>query len=276
MTSCSLALLLLISTLSLSSCGAPDIEDVRDEFTRLIKESLEVNEILFGRGLSGYGDLKYDEDTNTYYTVYYTKKDGRLCAYRDNELGKYVVLAYRDEDGEGCVYKDEEKGIYLYSTELEYVELENLPDTPRGYHHVRTDERCSSLSEIANMASSVYSEDYLSELFAFLFGDISSLDGNIDAASPKYVEMTDESSGAKYLLCADENTCPIIDDGSRVYDYDSMKIAKRSRHSYVNIEIRACGKYADTERGEVAVGWHTVSISFTRQDGGWRLDSATY
>ena len=90
------------------------------------------------------------------------------------------------------------------------------------------------------------------------------------------MEMTDADTGKTYLLCADAATCPPIDDGERIYDYDSITIAKRSRRSYVNVEIRAYGRYADTEKGEIVVGWHTVSLSFVNQNGDWRLDTPTY
>ena len=44
-------LVLTVTALSLFSCGAPNLEDVKDTFVGLIEESLEVNEILFGEGL---------------------------------------------------------------------------------------------------------------------------------------------------------------------------------------------------------------------------------
>jgi len=275
-TSALLALIMLIAALGMTSCGAPKIDEVRDEFTALIKASFSVNDILFGDGLSSYGNLSYDEDTKTYYILYHTKNDGELCAYRDTEAGKYVVLKVTDTDGEGCVYKNEKKGKYYYPTDLEYVEADNtLPDTPYGYLHVRTDERCTTINEIAALSATVYSEDYLADMFTILFGDINRVEDS-GTTPAKYVEMTDEDSGKTYLLCATTSLCPPIDDGSRIYDFDSMKVAKRSRRNYVNIEIRAYGRYVDLEIGEIATGWHTVNLSFTRQNGEWRLDSPTY
>lgn len=271
-----LALMLALGVLSLSSCGAPKLEEVKDEFTRLIKESFAVNEILFGDGLSGYGSLDYDEASKTYYIHYYTRTDGQLCAYRDQKLGKYVVLCVSDTDGEGCVYKNEEKGRYYFPTELEYTEANSsLPDTPMGYRHVRTDERCTSINEISAMAAKVYSEDYLADMFTMIFSDGAPSDIDI-GFTPKYIEFTDEHTNKKYLLCADATTCPPLIDEERVYDYDTMRIGKNSRSSHVNIEIRAYGKYADIEKGAVAVGWHDVTLSFVRQGNEWRLDSPTY
>ena len=274
--SLALAVTVLLCSLLFSSCGAPKLEDVKDDFTRLIKESYGINAILFGDGLSGYGNLDYDEESDTYYTFYYTKKDGRLCAYRDSELGRYVVLKVSDTDGEGCVYKNEDRGEYFYPSDIEYTDADHtLPDTPYGYRHVRADERCTTINEIASLASTVYSEDYLADLFTFLF-DNSSSESLDKVFSAKYIEMVDEESGKSYLLCADANTCPPVDDGKRVYDYDSMVIAKRSRSNYVNVEIKAYGRYADLENGTITTGWHTVSLSFVRENGEWRLDSPTY
>ena len=270
------AFIMLMGVLSMTSCGAPKLDEVKGEFERLIKESYAINEILFGDGLSGYGNLDYDEATGIYDTLYYTTADGRLCAYRDTKKGEYVVLRVADADGEGCVFKNEEKGRYYFPTELTYDEGDRtLPETPYGYRHVRTDERCTTVNEITALASTVYSEDYLADLFTILF-DIGSAEETGMTYSAKYIEMVDEESGKTYLLCADAKTSPPIDDGERIYDYESMVIGKRSRRNYVNLEIRAYGRYADTERGEVVTGWHTVTLSFVKQGGEWRLDAPTY
>ena len=270
-----LALLLAGNALLLSSC-APKLETVKDEFISLIKSSFEVNELLFGDGLSSYGILEYDEDTGVYYSNYYTTTDGRLCAYRDKALGKYVVLSVRDTDGEGCVYKNEERGWYYFPTDLEYSEgPTNLPEPPFGYYHVRHDERCTTVNQLTAFASTVYSEDYLADLFTILF-DTGLSENAGSTYSAKYIEMTDAESGETYLLCADKRTCPPLDDGKRIYDYDSITIAKRSRRAYVNVEIRAYGKYADIESAEILTGWHTVKLSFVKQNGEWRLDAPTY
>ena len=46
--SLALAVTVLLCSLLFSSCGAPKLEDVKDDFTRLIKESYGINAILFG------------------------------------------------------------------------------------------------------------------------------------------------------------------------------------------------------------------------------------
>ena len=271
-----LVLILTAGALSMVSCGAPKLDEVKDDFVKLIRDSFEVNEILFGDGLSGYGILEYDEATGVYYSNYYTVTDGRLCAYRDKALGKYVVLRVSDTDGEGCVYKDEARGRYYFPTDLAYSEgPRDLPDAPAGYRHVRADERCTTVNEIATFASTVYSEDYLADLFTILFNSANST--NIDDSyTAKYMEMTDADSGKSYLLCADSVKCPPIYEEDRLYDYNSMKIASKSRSKFVNVEVQAYGKYADVERGEVVTGWHTVRLSFVKQGDGWRLDTPTY
>ena len=165
-----LAMLVMTAVaLSSVSCAPPKLEEVKDDFTKLITDSVEVNRVLFGEGLSVYGDMSYDGERGTYYNIIYTKENGRLCAYYDKESGEYVTLRFGDKGESGAVYSDEEKGIYLYPTELEYSEL---PDAflPADYRFVRTDEVAVTVNEITEMASKVYSEDYLADVFETLMG----------------------------------------------------------------------------------------------------------
>ena len=46
--------LLLVLALSLASCGAPELDDVKSRFAELIEASYDLNEIFFGAGLETY------------------------------------------------------------------------------------------------------------------------------------------------------------------------------------------------------------------------------
>lgn len=276
-----ISILLIVSALlSATSCAAPKLEDVRDTFVDLIERSAEVNRILFGAGLSVYGDMSYDEATKTYYCEFYNKDEGRLIAYFDNETREYVTLRY-GEVGEGNpVYKNEEEGIYLYPSDIIYTDTnKDLPDSllPSNYKYVRLDEVCTSINQITALASLVYSEDYLADVFETTMG---SGEGDGVLASEnfaaKYMEVTDAEKGKKYLVRADLSHCPAQVDYERVYDFSTMVIARNSRKSYVNVEISSFGTYVDLDAKEVKVGWSTVRLSFVKQNGEWRLDTPTY
>lgn len=273
-------LLVCASVLPMISCAAPKLDEVKDTFVDLIKRSENVNRILFGDGLAVYGDMKYDEATKTYYTLYYHSELGKVCAYYDSVSHQYEVLRY-GEAGEGdAVYEDSEKGIYLYPCDLTYSDSNNqLPEAllPTGYKFVRTDEVCTSINQITALASTVYSTEYLADVFEATMG-ISGSDEVLSGEEivAKYSEITDAESGKKYLVRADHNVCEPHVTYTRVYDFESMVIAKNSRSSFVNVEIRSYGPYADIEAKETRIGWSTVKLSFVKQDGEWRLDSPTY
>lgn len=277
-----LTLALVFATLTaLASCAAPKLDEVKGTFVSLIEESLEINEILFGEGLSVYEPLKYDEKLDVYYAIYTTKENGKLCAYYDKETKKYPVLRFGEEgDGGELVYSDKDSGIWLYRTDLEFTDnADGLTGytPPTGYNYVRLDERCTSVSEISAMAYKVYSEDYLRDVFSMMIGDEGSLaiTGDISA---KYCETTVGYGDnlKKVLLRADSDTVKPLVTERRVYDYDSMVILKNSRKKFVAIEIKSYGTYVDFETQTVKQGWSTVRLSFIKENGVWKLDSPTY
>lgn len=272
-------LVLTVTALSLFSCGAPKLEDVKDTFVGLIEESLEVNEILFGEGLSVYEPLSYDEATATYYAVYTTKENGRLCAIYDNNTREFTVYRF-GEEGEGAFYSDKDKGVWLYKTELEF--FDSAPElagesAPVGYRFVRFDERCTSVSDISAMAYEVYSEDYLRDVLSMLIGDEGSLAISGDL-SAKYCETTVGygNDAKKVLLRAETKTVKPIVTEKRTYDYDSIVILKNSRKNFVTVEIDSYGTYVDRETNTVKVGWTTISLAFVKENGAWKLDTPTY
>ena len=271
-------LVVIMTACAAVSCAPPKLEEVKDTFTELIESSAEINQILFGEGLSVYGDISYDEETETYYTVYYTKADGKLLAYYDKESGDYRVLRFGKADEGEPTYSDEEKRIYLYPTDLVYVDnADGLPNEPSDYKFVRLDERYGTMSEIAEAAAKVYSEDYLADVFEVTMGSLVKDDVVADEIFvEKYMEVLDSENEKKYLVRAKSDICPPITTEERFYDYDSMTIARGSRPSYVTVEIRSYGTYVDLDAGKVRVGWSTTKISFVKQNGEWRLDSPTY
>ena len=281
------AVLVIIMMMSAVSCAAPKLEDVKSEFIRLIEESKEINEILFGKGLSTYGQLTYDEESEIYYVFYYTKADGELCAYYSKETKEYKVLRVGEKGDEGTlVYSDEEDSLYLYATDLEYVDAgRDMPaDAPAGYDFVRLDERYTTVNEISTAAAKVYSEDYLRDVFSTI---MASGDGELTTASglsAKYGEYVYVKQGygdkadetVKYLIKGNEKTAAPLIHETREYDYSTMTVLKNSRKRFVTVEISSYGTYADYESGEVRVGWSTVTLSFVKQNGEWRLDTPTY
>lgn len=305
------ALLLLCLTAAgvstLTSCAAPKLSDVKAIFTDLIVRSETVNQILFGDGLSVYEQpLLHDKERGVYYVIYYTKAHGKLLAYYKPDVpsaqsdkgagegegngsgsgsgsgkpssGRYQVLRF-GVAGEGDpVYSDAEKGIWLCRSDLVYEESKKgLPEAPSGYGIVRDDERCTSMSEIAELARTVYSEDYLGHLFSFTMGDGNEIaDFNSGTSLPKYREQKDEASGKKYLLRASASLCPPVVSETRRFDTESMQILRGSRSSYVTIELRTYGSYPDFDSGKVVVGWSTTRLSFAKENGEWRLDSPSY
>lgn len=276
----SLALAMLLTVMAampLVSCAPPKLEEVKDIYVDLIKRSEDINQILFGDGLSVYGDMSYDEEREIYYYVFYTKNEGKLCAYFDKEQMEYVTLRF-GEAGEGAVYSDSENGIYLYPSDYEYNDDAGLlPEAPTDYRFVRFDERYVSLSALSSAAAEVYSEEFLRDVFENTLGESVSSDYVADNIFvSKYRELIDEESGKKFLLRATAKACPPISTEEREYDFDSMKIAKRSRKDFVKIEIRTYGTYLDIEAVAIKTGWSTIELSFVLQNGEWRLDSPTY
>lgn len=276
----SLFLALLLTVLAaapLVSCAPPKLTDVKEVYVDLIERSAEVNQILFGTGLAVYGELSYEPESKTYYNVFYVKGEGKLCAYYDKDKGSYVTLRY-GEKGEGAVYTDEEKGIYLYPSAYEYDDNGgNLPTEPMNYKFVRFDERCTSASEISALAASVYSEDYLADVFENVMGGVIGEDYVMNETFvPKYREMADPVTGKKYLVKASVTECPPLITEERTFDFDSMEIKKGSKNKFVTVFIRSYGTYVDLSAGEVLVGWSTIELSFVLQNGEWRLDSPTY
>lgn len=272
---------MLSSVLALVSCGAPKLEDVKDTFKKLIEDSMEVNEILFGEGLSVYEPLTYNDEKGVYYTVYTTKADGKLCAYYDTETRLYTVLRFGTESESGeLAYSDKDNGIWLYKTDLEFVDTDPAlagESAPVGFRFVRLDERCTSLNELSSMAYAVYSEDYLRDVFSMMIGENGNLAVSGDV-SAKYSETTvgygDEAR--KVLLRADAKTVAPIITETRTYNYDSMVILRNSRKNFVTIEIESYGTYVDMESGTVKEGWSTISLSFVKENGTWKLDTPTY
>ena len=274
-------LMIVAVLLSSAACSAaPELEEVKDEFVRLIEASNEVNRILFGDGLSVYGDMSYNEERGIYYSIIYTKNDGKLCSYYDKATGEYVTLRFGEKGETGVVYSDDEAGIYLYPSSYEYSDYNTeLSDAllPADYSYVRTDEVVVTIKEMTDMASAVYSEDYLADIFETLVGGIDEGSVIVDETFvPRYKEAVDTENGKKYLVRANKNLCPPLVNEVREYDLDTMTILKGSRKNFVTVEISAYGSYADLDEGKVKVGWSTVRLSFVKQNGEWRLDSPTY
>ena len=85
----SLIIVISMIAIALTSCGAPDYEEIEDRLKYLIEESYAVNEIIFGDGLDTY-ERVYEPEISLYRgeqkNYYYYELD-------DAELGS--IIAYR-------------------------------------------------------------------------------------------------------------------------------------------------------------------------------------
>ena len=146
-----------------------------------------------------------------------------------------------------------------------------------NYKFVRFDERCVTVNDISTLAASVYSEDYLGEVFENVMGGSVGNDYVMNETFvPKYREMYDSFTGKKYLIKASLSECPALVTEERTFDFDSIEIKKGSKKKFVTVSIRSYGRYVDVEAGEILTGWSTIELSFVLQNGEWRLDSPTY
>ena len=134
-----LVALLLVLPVTLASCGstAPDLAEVRDDFTALIEASYEINEIFFGAGLSthardgefatenfiyygfeGYDTYEFVVESSQYHSVEDVKYAASAVYSADylEEIYTMAFIGYADETT-GAVstarYLDSPEGYFL-------------------------------------------------------------------------------------------------------------------------------------------------------------------
>ncbi len=283
----------------------PKLETVRDRYEALIRDSQEINDILFGKGLETYPriyeigkahkvEFKGEEQNIQYYT------------FTDDTVGDIVAYWYyvrvREADGFVCynVVPGEEYGWVVDGKEI----------TAKPYRYaLKTSE---PLDEAALYAANGYYyyalPDYERPAFTYTMEDkqgqnlyydycrtdcgyrsVQQLKDAVSAVySADYIEalfadqFAEDASGsvtAHYREYEKDGTVYLqkyneykgYDIAPRRFDFDSMRIAKGSRSDYVNIEIESEFLNKDGE-------WEseTLTLSFTTENGEWYLDTPTY
>lgn len=152
--------------------------------------------------------------------------------------------------GEGLpVYKrdgsEEEQSYYL-----------TLGSQYDGYEYVSEESKYLTIEAMKEAAEKVYTGEYLESVYQMVF------DGYADEISGVSVARYYESGE---WLFQSMNYKPLI-EGTRMYDYDTMKIVKPSNGEYVNVEVES---ELDGER-------LTITLAFSKTENGWRLDTPTY
>ncbi len=134
------------------------------------------------------------------------------------------------------------------------LELENVQYLP-----VTEDSAYKSIDDIKESTAKVYSASYCEYLYSMAFEGYSNDDGTA-AVYAKYME--DENGILTARIDLAENELP-----ERTYDYDTMKVTEKK-------EDRATVKmdsYLDGEKEE-----DSVTFTFVKEDGVWKLDTPTY
>ena len=273
-----LSLFLIMATLS--SCGTPKIEEVEGRLSELIEASYGVNDILFGEGPATYeraedpkASMKYyeAEGGQRYYYFYIDDAEaGKILAYRTKSYGddyNYLVLKSEEEDGKTALYFDGES--YYYEIDYVYRELEFYYDEsfPEGYEVVRLDEEIRSCEDIKEYAKTVYSDEYLAEIYETLFtGVLVSDDMDTGFLGARYIEF-ENSDGARWFMKSSEYK-PLV-RGRRIFDVSTAKILRGSNDSRLRIEMET---YIESEPSVRLA----VCVNLVKQDGEWFLDSPTY
>ncbi len=149
-------------------------------------------------------------------------------------------------------------GLPVYDREDEAnTELyQNLATQYDKYEYVSTESKYITIEDMKRAAEKVYTTEYLSSVYMMAF------DGYADEIAGVTVARYYESEGWLFQSISYE---PLI-EGTRTFDFDSMKIVKPSRGDYVNIEI-------ESELDGEAL---TVTLAFSKSSDGWRLDTPTY
>lgn len=102
-------LLCLLLALPLSSCGAPELPEVKDRFVELIEASYAINDIFFGAGLETYAR---DGEFATEHRIYDELSDGYDAYEIVTENAGHLDVESIKEAAEKVYSADYLKGIY--------------------------------------------------------------------------------------------------------------------------------------------------------------------
>lgn len=126
-----------------------------------------------------------------------------------------------------------------------------------GYERVMENTAYLSIDEMKAAAESIYSDDYLSEIYESAF------DGIMVGNSNAYVRFYDNGEWIYQNVNKGNFTL-----NERIYDYSTMEIVEPSTSDYINVSLESYS-ISDGER-------RTVYLSFVYEDDNWYLDSPTY
>jgi len=244
----------------------PELSEIKDELIAVLEKSYDVNEMIFGDGLKTEYDLS-----------------GVIEEYTD-EMRNYETY-----------YSDEQMYYQFYSPVAEYYMKDTDGD---GLGDTKVTQP-RNVSEIKALVSSVYSSSFSNKTYIQLFQNNSvTVNGTMETIKARYRDgfVTDDGeSGSevsdgvlrKYKFLKENKMNYISARGGRtVYDYDTMKIVKPSDADTVVIEIKGLyqdyasdvkdGNYDDWESVPDGYSWHTVRLTFVKENGAWKLDGASY
>ncbi|MBQ9079616.1 MAG: hypothetical protein IJY27_00920 [Clostridia bacterium] len=275
--SVALIILTLLSSLLLTSCGAPELGEIQDRVIELVEASYEINDIFFGDGLETYPrvekltdqSLTYNEKYGLYYLFFEAEGYGELCMYYDSEEKEYKFASVKKtseltaDDGEPLL-SDEESGLSFFASDYVEPEIEYVygEDSIQDYDVVRADEKYLSIAEIKAAAEKVYTEDFLEQIYQGAFDGVAYSEGSAGGVrSARFIEYE--------LLLRQRNDIEPQVTKKRIYDYSTMKIVRPSNKKRVNIKM-------DTHiEGESEILSVTLTLMLA-DDGMWYLDTPTY
>lgn len=283
-------IIVLLSTLtSFTACSKPpEYSEIEARFISLVKESYEINKILFGEGLPVYERI-YDpwEDMNVkkilddsgkvesyvYYCYLKDEKLGDILAYRTSytKPKQYLQVLKQADTSKTPIYVDEATGRYFY--EIEYTEPEvdfyYTQRDPENYDYVKPSSPYLTVDAIKEAAEKVYSRDYLEDsVYLALFEGANAGAGvPLESLSARYVEFTDDDSGDTSFMMS--NKYPPLITETRQFDFSTAKMVRPSNKKIVSIEVQTYLPSAPEKR-------LTITVTLVQQDGEWFLDSATY
>lgn len=280
-----LALILSVFLLipCLFSCSRPpEYAEIEGRLKELVEASYQINQIFFGEGLPTYErvydprsstDVYRDEENDKVY-YYYEIKDpqlGRVIAFRDSYIAPFSYLqVLKEADGTRTpYYQDPAAKIYCYLlsqyTEPDFEFFYDKSD-PEDYDYVRFDHQIQSIHQIKELASAVYSAEYLESLYDSLFvGTVSATD-TVAGLSARYMEYADEEGQVSLMMSNSYE--PLITE-RRIFDFSTAEIVKPSNKKFVTVAIESYLESAPDQRLK-------VRLTMVLQDGAWMLDSATY
>ena len=145
-----------------------------------------------------------------------------------------------------------------------------------GYEYVSYNAEYHSVEEMKIAAEKVYSEEYLKAIYQTLFtGYADPTAGILPARFIEEKGMLMQEKGIEALY-----------EGTRKFDYSTMKIARPSRRDLVNIQIETwiegatlretSEDYNDQLNAIISGKRYKFRLTFVNTADGWRLDSPTY